>query len=125
VALLVLPLIHLAGVALASGWGEHFPFHPERFVLLPLFLITNLGEEIGWRGYALPRLQQRVNPLAASLILGVVWSAFHWLAFLQNPMLPWGYLAVGSLILIGMSVVMTWVFNHTQQSVIVATAVHV
>jgi uncharacterized protein len=124
VALLILPLVHLAGVALTSHWGGHFPFHLERFALLPLFLITNFGEEIGWRGYALPRLQQRVNSLAASLIIGVVWAAFHWVAFLQNPTLPWGYLVVGSVMLIAVSVVMTWVFNHTQQSVIVATAVH-
>jgi len=124
VALLVLPLIHLAGVALASRWGGHFPFHPERFALLPLFLITNLGEEIGWRAYALPRLQEHFHSLAASLILGLVWAAFHWVAFLQNPTLPWGYLVVGSVMLIAMSVVMTWVFNHTQQSVIVATTLH-
>jgi uncharacterized protein len=69
-------------------------------------------------------LQQRINPLAASLIVGVAWAAFHWVAFLQNPTLPWGYLAVGSLMLIAMSVVMTWVFNHIHQSVVVATALH-
>jgi membrane protease YdiL (CAAX protease family) len=124
VALVGLPLVHLAGVALASRWGGQFPLHLERLALLPLFLITNLGEEIGWRGYALPRLQQRVRPLTASLILGCVWAAFHWVALLQNPTLPWAYLAVGSVMLIAMSVVMTWVFNHTQQSVVVATALH-
>jgi membrane protease YdiL (CAAX protease family) len=85
VALVTLPLIHLAGVALASRWGGHFPLHLECFALLPVFLITNLGEEIGWRGYALPRLQERFHSLTASLILGLVWAAFHWVAFLQNP----------------------------------------
>jgi uncharacterized protein len=124
VALIALPLVHLAGVGLASRWGGLVPFYPERFALLPLFVITNLGEEIGWRGYALPRLQERLNSLMASLILGVVWAAFHGVAFLQNPTLPWGYLASGSLMLIAMSVVITWVFNHTRQSLIVATAVH-
>jgi uncharacterized protein len=124
IALLLLPLIHLGGVALANLWGGHFPLHPERLLLLPLFLFTNLGEEIGWRGYALPRLQQRFGSLTASLIVGVAWAAFHWVALLQNPTLPWGYFAVGSVMLIAMSVVMTWMFNQTKQSVVIATAVH-
>jgi membrane protease YdiL (CAAX protease family) len=124
VALVTLPLVHQAGVALASQSGGQFPFHLERFALLPLFLIANLGEEIGWRGYALPQLQQRFHSLTASLILGVVWAAFHWVAFLQNPTLSWGFLVVGSLMLLAMSIVMTWVFNHSRQSVIVATAAH-
>jgi membrane protease YdiL (CAAX protease family) len=124
VALLLLPLIHFGGVALATLWGGRFPLHLERLALLPLFLLTNLGEEIGWRGYALPRLQQRFGSLTAGLILGVAWAAFHWVALLQNPTLPWGYFAVGSVMLVAMSVVMTWIFNHTKQSVVVATAVH-
>ena len=36
-----------------------------------------LGEEIGWRGYALPQLLSRYSPLASSLILGLVWGAWH------------------------------------------------
>jgi membrane protease YdiL (CAAX protease family) len=124
VALLVLPLIDVAGVALAGLWGGQFPFHPERFALLPAFLITNLGEEIGWRGYALPQLQHRYNPLVSSLILGIVWAAFHWVALLQNPTLPWAYFAVGSVYLIAMTIIMTWVFNHARGSVIVVTLLH-
>ena len=74
----------------------------------PLFLVTNLGEEIGWRGYALPRLQRHFNSLASSVLLGLGWAAFHWVALAQNPSQPWGYAAVGSGSLIAMSIVMTW-----------------
>jgi membrane protease YdiL (CAAX protease family) len=121
--LTVVPLAYLAGVALATVWGGLFPLHPERFVLLPLFLITNLGEEIGWRGYALPRLQQRFSPLVASLILGAFWAAFHWVALAQNPSQAFFYVAAGSVSLIAMSVVMTWFFNHTG-SVILMVLLH-
>src|SRR5262249_44186716 len=69
VALLLLPLIAVAATALTALWGGQFPFHPQMLAFLPVFFITNLGEEIGWRGYALPRLQGRFNALAASLIL--------------------------------------------------------
>ena len=121
--LVLLPLAHLAGVALATLWGGFFPFYPEQFALLALFLITNLGEEIGWRGYALPRLQKHVNSVVSSVLLGVAWAAFHWVALAQNPTQPWGYVAVGSVTLVAMSVVMTWVFNHTG-SVVLMVLVH-
>jgi membrane protease YdiL (CAAX protease family) len=45
-----------------------------RLALLPLLLFFNAGEEVGWRGFALPRLQSRFTPLVASLILGVIWG---------------------------------------------------
>ena len=121
--LLILPSAYLAGVALATFSGGMFPLHLERFALLPLFLITNLGEEIGWRGYALPKLQQHFNSLVSSVLLGVGWAAFHWVALAQNPSQPWGYVAVGSGSLIAMSIVMTWMFNHTG-SVVLMVLLH-
>ena len=56
-----------------SPWprsGRNLSVHLEMFALLPLFLVANLGEEIGWRGYALPNCNA-VSPLTSSLILGV------------------------------------------------------
>ena len=122
--LLVGPAAHLTGVVLAAAlWDGILPVHLAMLALLPLFVLTNLGEEIGWRGYALPQLQRRFSPLASSLILGVCWAAFHVVALAQNPNQPWGYVAVGSLTLIAMSVVMTWLFNHTG-SVVLMVACH-
>ena len=44
---------------------------------LPLLIIGPLSEEIGWRGYALERLQTRWNALTSSLIVGLVWALWH------------------------------------------------
>ncbi|WP_190258876.1 CPBP family intramembrane glutamic endopeptidase [Pelotomaculum schinkii] len=65
------------------------PFKPEAplYLTIPvsfiwaMFFNGSLGEEAGWRGFALPRLQQRFSPLVASLILGFFWGAFHWIFF--------------------------------------------
>lgn len=119
-ALVVGPAVHLAGVGPATAWGGLLPVHLGMLALLPLFLLTNLGEEIGWRGYALPRLQRHVTPLTASLVLGGCWAAFHVVALAQNPDRPWAYVAVGSVVLVAMSVVMTWLFNRTGSVLLVA-----
>jgi len=124
VALLVLPLVDLAGVAVATVFGGHFPFHLTMLALLPLFLLTNFGEEMGWRGYALPALQTRFTPLASALLLGFVWGAFHWVAFLQNSAMSWAYLGVSTLYVMAVSVMMTAVFNQTRGSVVVMALMH-
>ena len=70
---------------LATLWDGMFPFHLNGLRVAPALLVTNLGEEIGWRGYALPQLQRRFTPLASSLVIGVCWAAFHWWPSRQNP----------------------------------------
>ena len=81
----VLYLIGL-GVHLILG-GESPPFIMirEELNLIPLYLILvvlmpwngPVGEEFGWRGFVLPRLQNKYGPLAASLIIGTVWGIWH------------------------------------------------
>ena len=124
VGLLILPLAHLVGVAIATVWGGSFPWHPELIALLPLFLVTNFGEEIGWRGYALPKLQDRMSPLAAALVLGVIWGMFHWVALAGNADAPLAYVAVSTIHLIAISVIMSFVFNGSRESVPVVTFIH-
>ena len=121
---LLLPAVHLAAVALATVWGGSVVLRPELLAILPLFLLTNFGEEIGWRGYALPRLQERMTPLAASLVLGVVWAAFHWVALLANRDAPLAYVAIGTVQLVAMSVILAVVFNHARRAVLAVTLVH-
>lgn len=123
-ALVVLPLAHLVGVGIAVVGGGTLPWHPELLALLPIFLVTSFGEEIGWRGYALPVLQERMSPLAAALVLGVVWGMFHWVALAGNADVPLAYIAVGTLHLVATSVILTFVFNGSRESVPIVALVH-
>jgi membrane protease YdiL (CAAX protease family) len=124
VALLALPVVHLAGIGLAAIAGGKVSLHPQALALLPLFVLTNFGEEVGWRGYALPNLQDRMSPLAASLVLGVIWGAFHWAALSMNADAPLAYIAISTLQLVAISVLMTFAFNGSGQSVPVVTLMH-
>lgn len=90
---------------------------------------TGLAEEPGWRDFALPRLQARYTPLAASFVLGPLWALWHMPLFLTE----WGGfpnttpLHVASFIgfCIAFNVVMSWVFNRTNQSVPISMLLHV
>lgn len=95
--------------------------------LAPLLVIGPLSEEIGWRGYALDRLQSEWGPLPASLILGAVWGLwhlplFHMVGTSQN---TWGIPFLGFLVgIISLSVIFTWLHNKTGGSVWTAVVFH-
>jgi membrane protease YdiL (CAAX protease family) len=80
-----------------------------------------LGEEPGWRGFALPRLQERRSPLHASLILGLLVAGWH----LPLVFLPGEDLApVLLLATVAVTFVYTWIFNHTGGSVLMTLIAH-
>lgn len=83
-----------------------------------------IGEEIGWRGFALPRLQQRYNSFVASLILGALWAAWH----LPNALLGLNHYVTSFpaflAYVVGMTVLFTWLANHTRNSVLLAWIFH-
>lgn len=94
-------------------------------LLLAILALLVIGEEVGWRGFALPRLQMRFGDLGASLILGVLWAAWH-LANTRIPGLEYygsGFLAF-LLYVIAMTVLFTWIANHTRGSVLLAWLFH-
>ncbi len=134
-----IPLAYLLGaIALA---GCRLPAVPGSLLLriaqtYPIgFVFTfftggPLFEEPGWRGFALPRLQQRYRPLAGSLILGVLWALWHLPMYLapgfaaENGGLSLSGLSVFLLSAIAFTVIMTWVFNHTRGSLLLAILLH-
>ncbi len=88
-----------------------------------MFLVNGLvnGEEIGWRGFALPRLQSRFPALTASLVLGGLWALFHLPLFFSRGGGAGGDMsstpiAAFLLIVLAGSVLVTCVYNHTRGS---------
>jgi membrane protease YdiL (CAAX protease family) len=93
---------------------------------LSVFLWGGGNEELGWRGLALPNLQERHNPLVSSLIIGVIWTLWHAppgiieLGFVKWVTgLPFYMIAVT-----GISVVATWLYNKTGGSVLLTMVFH-
>jgi membrane protease YdiL (CAAX protease family) len=90
-----------------------------------IFPGSALGEEIGWRGYALPRLQTRMSALSASLILGVIWGFYHLpLYFTGQAFRPPSLFAPFVIGIIALSVILTWVYNSTGGSLLLVVLLH-
>jgi CAAX protease family protein len=91
-------------------------------LVLTLLFGGPLGEELGWRGFVLPRLRATWNPIPASLLLGIIWALWHlplwWIADVPAPF--WLYV-VGVLPL---TYLFTWVAEHTGGSVLLALLFH-
>ena len=90
-----------------------------------IFPGSALGEEIGWRGYALSRLQAGRSALSASLIIGALWGVWHLPLWLtgepgRTPTLYAGFV----LSTIGLSVILTWVHNSTGGSLLMVVVLH-
>jgi membrane protease YdiL (CAAX protease family) len=98
--------------------------------LLSLFLFSIFpgsatGEELGWRGFALPRLQAGHSALAASLVVGSVWGTYHLPLFLLGaPIRPFSLFVPFALSCVIMSVFYTWMYNGTRGSLFIAVLLH-
>ncbi len=124
--------LELATVGLNVGFGAHSPAWermrpwPSMLSMFVIYALVSgpLGEELGWRGFALPRLLERFAnhryaALAAGLVLGIIHAAWHLPLFLV------GEMDVPSLLgtIVG-AIVVTWLFQHTQGSVLLAVLFH-
>ncbi len=96
--------------------------------IVVMYMIVGLvnGEELAWRGFALPRLQSKYNALTSSIVLGVIWTLFH---------LPLFFTATGSsqaemsfvsflISTVSITILYTWVYNNTHGSVLLAYLFH-
>lgn len=88
------------------------------------FLRGGFGEEMGWRGYALPRLLERYSALTAGLVVGVLWAGWHLPLFLVQGSRQSGSFALYLLGVVGLSVVLTWLFVNASESVLLVVVFH-
>ena len=133
-ALLVTPLVALATFAVEWALGMPTATLEEMIGSLPISIIwpvfAALGEELGWRGFYLPRLQKRHTALRSSLIVGVAWGLWHIptqvLAFRQYGLLVvFAYVFVVHIIAVtAQTTVMTWVHNNARQSLLMMVLFH-
>ena len=131
------PLLMLGlGIVFVGVWGQqwpdfsplHLPPPPRTTFWLADGVLTGIlygvCEEVGWRGFALPRLQRRWNALVSTLILFGIWAAFHIPFFLYR--YPFG---LGSLVgfLLGLfagAVWLTYLYNSTGGSALITMVWH-
>ena len=111
-------------IALVENWSLFFTvFLP--LVVLGIF-VPSIGEEPGWRGFALPRLQERYGPLWGTLILGTFIALYHLPGFFTpflGPITLFGFIAF-VLTAIAATFIYTWVFNETGGSLLIVILLH-
>lgn len=136
-AFLLLPTIYLSAVVINaarigspidfSTVAAHMIFGASANLptfILPFFIfdfLTN-GEEIGWRGYVLPRLQTKHSALVSSLILGAIWALWHLPRYLTSE--NSSSFVLGSIKILAEAILYTWLYNNTRGSLLLTTIMH-
>jgi membrane protease YdiL (CAAX protease family) len=124
---LVLPVpISILRCAVERALGAAGPFEWQAVSALSVVVFVMVaGEEIGWRGFALPRLFARMGAWKASVVLGALWAMWHLPLFYMSGMPQQGSpFAPYVVYVIGLSIILTILVQKTSGSVVVATVFH-
>ena len=124
IAIFIIPITLLAlGLFTYITGIESNSFHWNLFIsTFPLIIFSfniftdagPIGEELGWRGYALPRLLQFNSPVMATSILSVFWTLFHLIAFFAQGTNQFGMSFIWfSLFCFSLCFIMTWLYMNT------------
>lgn len=103
--------------------AKHYAYPPLLPEQIAIAILAPVGEEYGWRGYALPRLQAVMSPVAASALIGVVWACWH-LPTMWMPGATFATFAVFIPMMIAGSIIYTWLFNASGGSMLVIVLAH-
>ncbi len=131
--LLGIPAIEVLGAIVLPGVLVSFQSLTLSLVLTyPVAFVSTfilggpLGEEPGWRGFALPRLQPLHGPLVGSVILGILWALWHlplfWSGVWTPPTIP--NIVMFILMITALTIIMTWVFNNAKGSLLITMLMH-
>ena len=124
-AILFPPFMILIEMGIAYLLGTPVTFFTNGMIGLVTATLF-VGEELGWRGYALPKLLAQRTPITASLILGVLWALWH----LPNFIFPLagvpalGPFPVVAVWIIAQTFLFTWLYIHSKGSILIATLFH-
>ena len=111
-----------------SASAPKLPGWQLALAVIPMFIVIGLvnGEELAWRGFAIPALQAKYNALTSSLIMGAIWSVFHLPLFFTktgSSQADMSFLSF-TVATISLSVLYTWMLNNTRGSVLLAYLFH-
>lgn len=127
---LVMLLAMAMHILLGGTVPDYVPFGVRWLIVAVNFILVlliggPLGEEFGWRGFALPALETRFSPLWASLILGFIWIMWHLpLFFISDSAqhsLPFGMYA---LLTIPLTLLITWIYHGSGDSLLLVMLFH-
>ncbi|MBI3201607.1 MAG: CPBP family intramembrane metalloprotease [Myxococcales bacterium] len=126
-ALAAFPAIHVAGEATYRALGGSSPgawlYLPTTAQHVTAMILIPFVEEIGWRGFAMPRLTERYGVLRASAVVGVAWAGWHAVMFVLQGFSPLVFAASMAMIFAG-SFVFGWLFLRSRGSLWVAVLAH-
>ena len=116
-------------VILRAGTGAWPRFDTTSWYVIPLAIASSTpfqaGEEIGWRGYALPRLSDRLGLRSASILLGVIWAVWHLPQFFIRASDTYGQsFLIFSFQVVAISVTLAWLWNATAKSLLLPMLLH-
>jgi len=123
VVAVVTAFLATAAGAQVRSTGDYTDWQAIGVFFLTAMIIVGLFEEVGWRGFALPRLQHRLAAIWAALVLGVLWALWHLPELISDPtgQRPPLQFIVWTLAL---SVIFSWLYNSTNGSLPIVIICH-
>ena len=107
--------------------SKEFPQFNFLFFFIYNLIFFGFGEEVGWRGFALPRFQVKFNALTSSIILTLFWAIWHLPLFFYRP----GYTSMDFAGIFGWtfslltgSILLTWLYNSSRASILICAVFH-
>lgn len=111
---------------LDGGLEKTFQYYSfgDYISMMPVFLVFATFEEVGWRGFALPRLRKTLSPLAASIVLGIIWGVWHFPKLISEGTTDVKSFIVIMIFAVLLSLFMSWIYENTKGSITLAILAH-